>query len=138
MGIDISCSKCPSFEGKQIFSYRRQLLDALRKYLSVNKETHEKELKYINWFYREEDDDNERVLTITEEEKTEAKKLLNEKDLDGLFCWTFLDQEDIITPYQAGRFLKTFKKIQPYFNEKFLDLNILTHCYYKNHNLQCW
>lgn len=136
MGIDINCSCCDEIEDKQIFSFRRKLLDILRTYLK--EKNYEKELKYIHWFYREEEDDKDRVLTITEEEKTEARELLKEKELDGLFFWIFLGQEDIITPYQAGRFLKTFDKIKHFMDEKFYNLHTIYHCYKKGHNLQCW
>lgn len=136
MGIDISCSRCNEIEDKQIFFFRRKLLDILRTYLK--EKNYEKELKYIHWFYREEEDDKDRVLTITEEEKTEAIELLKEKELDGLFFWIFLGQEDIITPYQATRFLKTFDKIKHLLDEKFYNLHTIYHCYKKGHNLQCW
>lgn len=136
MGIDIHCSCCDEIEDKQIFSFRRKLLDVLRKYLK--EKNYEKELKYIHWFYREEEDDKDRVLTITEEEKTEAIELLKEKELDGLFFWIFLGQEDIITPYQSTRFLKTYNKIKHLMDETFYNLNTIYHSYKKGHNLQCW
>lgn len=136
MGIDINCSCCRDIEDKQIFSFRRKLLDILRIYLK--EKNYEKELKYIHWFYRYEEDDEERVLTITEEEKKEAIQLLEEKELDGLFFWIFLGQEDIIRPTQAGRFIKTYNKIKHLMDEKFYNLHTIYHCYQKGHTLQCW
>lgn len=136
MGININCSSCTDVEDKQTFFYRREFLDILRKYLK--EQNYEKELKYIHWFYREEEDDEERVLEITEEEKKEALELLKEKELDGLFFWIFLDEESIITPYQAGRFLKTYDKIKHLMSKKFYNLFIIYHCYKKGHYLECW
>ena len=136
MGININCSRCKNIEDKQTFSFRRKLLDILRKYLK--EQNYEKELKLIHWFYREENDDEERVLTITEEEKTEALELLKEKELDGLFFWIFLDEDDTIRPYQAGRFLKTYNKIKHLMDEKFYNLHTIYHCYNKGHDLECW
>lgn len=136
MGININCSRCTNIEDKQTFFFRRKLLDILRKYLK--EQNYEKELKLIHWFYREEKDDEERVLTITEEEKTEALELLKEKELDGLFVWIFLDEDDTIRPYQAGQFLKTYNKIKHLMDEKFYNLHIIYHCYNKGHNLECW
>ena len=138
MGIDIYCSHCTNIEDKQIFFFRRKLLDILRTYLK--EKNYEKELKYIHWFYREEEDDKDRVLTITEEEKTEAIKLLTEKELDGLFFWIFLGQDDIITPYQATRFLKTFVQIKHCMekNERFYNISIISHCANKSHILNCY
>tara|TARA_X000000950_G_C13539157_1_gene506867 strand:- start:236 stop:412 length:177 start_codon:yes stop_codon:yes gene_type:complete len=54
-------------------------------------------LKLINWLYREDEDDEERVLTITDDEKQKALQQLEENKLDGLFCWIFLEQEDYIS-----------------------------------------
>lgn len=136
MGINIHCSCCDGIEDKQTFSFRRKLLDILRKYLK--EKNYEKELKYIHWFYREENDDEERVLTITEEEKTEAIELLKEKELDGLFFWIFLDEDDTIRPYHARRFLKTYHKIKHLMDETFYNLHTIYHCYNKGHDLQCW
>lgn len=136
MGIDINCSRCRHIEDKQVFYFRRELLDVLRNYLK--QQNYEKELKYINWFYQYETDDIERVLTITEEEKAEAIQSLEEKELNGLFFWIFLEEEDIITPYQAGRFIKTYEKIKHLMDRKFLNLSILYHCYTKGYNLECW
>lgn len=85
MGIEIYCSVCKNIEDRQSFSSKRKLLDLLRKYL--REQNFKKELKYIHWLYREDQDDKDRVLTITEEEKLEAKELLAEKKLDGLFFW---------------------------------------------------
>ena len=136
MGIDINCSCCEGIQDKQIFSFRRKLLDALREY--VKNENYEKELKYLNWLVRYDEEDKDRVLSITDEERIEAKELLKEKDLDGLFFWICLEEEDVITPYQAGRFLKTYDKIKDYIHERFLNLSIIRHCYGKGHKLICW
>ena len=103
-----------------------------------NKDTHEIELKYINWFYREEPDDKNKVLNITDEEKEEAKRLLKEKNLDGMFFWIFLHQEDYIHYTQAQKFLQTFDIVKGYMTERFLDYNILYHAASKKHNLECW
>lgn len=136
MGIDISCTEC-DFQDKQCFSSRRQLLDALREYLRVNAKT--KELKYINWFYRHDSDDKNRVLNISETEKDEAKKLLQEQKLDGFFCWIFLPQDDyILTPFAAGKFKETYTIVKSYIKGRFLDINILVHAYSKKHNLRTW
>jgi hypothetical protein len=137
MGIDINCEDC-KFEGKQCFSYRRELLDALRAYLKKNKENHELELKYINWFYRDIKDDEERVLTITHEDEQKAIQLLQEKKLDGLFCWIFLQQQDYISYTTAEEFLESYKKIKSFIKDRFIDLNILAHAVQNKHNLKCW
>ena len=66
MGIDLTCvhKKC-GFTGKQCFCYRRELLDALRRFLKKNLETLQQEkseqekslqeasllLKFINFIY---------------------------------------------------------------------------------------
>ena len=91
MGIDVYCKQCKRWLGKQCFSYRAELLDALRAYLKENKENHELELKLINWLYRYEEDDEEQ----------KAKEQLREHKLDGLFCWIFLEEEDYIPYYTA-------------------------------------
>ena len=139
MGIDINCThpNC-RFEGKQCFCYRRELLDALRAYLKDRELDHIQELKLVNWFYRDDTDDENRVTEITEEEKTIALQLLREKNLDGLFCWTFLGQEDYISHQAAQRFLDTYSIIKNYMKDGCLDLSILAHATKNKHNLQCW
>lgn len=137
MGINVNCADC-TFEAKQCFCYRRELLDALRAYLKENKENHEIELKYINWFYRYEEDDEERVVDMTEEEKEEAQKLLCEKKLDGLFCWIALTEESYISYTTARRFLETYAIVKDFMKERCMDIDILQHAAYKKHNLQCW
>lgn len=139
MGIDISCThpNC-RFEGKQCFCYRSELLDALRAYLKKNEENHKLELKYVNWFYREDEDDEDRVTEMPEEERKNAYNLLKEKKLDGLFCWTFLDQEDYISYQAAQRFCDTYHIISSFMKNGCLDLSILRHAAEKKHNLQCW
>ena len=127
---------CDEIDDKQIFSSRRKLLDALRKY--VKAKNYQKELKYLNWLVRDDEEDEDRVLTITEEERIQAKELLKEKDLDGLFFWICLEEGDIITPYQAGRFRQTYVKIKDYLDEKFYNLGTLRHCYVKGHRLETW
>ena len=74
MGIGISCThpNC-KFEGKQCFCYRKELLDALRAYLKKNEKNHQVELKYVNWFYREEYNDEDRVTEMTEDERKTAR-----------------------------------------------------------------
>ena len=96
MGIDITCTSC-NFEGKQCFSSRRELLDALRKYLVAHRQTHRVELDYVNWIYREEEEDEHRLEYISEEKKIEARKLLREKELEGLFFYISLEEEDHIS-----------------------------------------
>lgn len=139
MGIDINCThpNC-KFEGKQCFCYRRELLDALRAYLKKNEENHKVELKYVNWFYREEDDDKDRVTKMSEDERKIARELLREKKLDGLFCWTFLGQEDYISHETAKRFLETYSIIKNFMKDGCLDYSILYHAASQKHNLQCW
>ena len=137
MGINVNCCNC-SFEGKQCFSYRRELLDALRAYLKENKKNHEMELKYINWFYRYEEDDEERVEDITEEEKESARKLLREKKLHGLFYWIDLTEESYISYTEARAFLVAYVIIKDFMKERCLDVDILQHAAFKKHNLQCW
>ena len=138
MGINIYCTQCEALQDeKQCFSSKRDLMDALRRYLVKNKDTHEIELKYINWFYREEDDDKYRVLNITEEERKEAKRLLNEKNLDGMFFWMCLDEDSHIHYTQARDFFKTFQIVKSFMTERFLDSNILYHAASKKHNLKC-
>lgn len=138
MGIDINCLDCSQIEDKQVFSSRRRLLDALRLYLKDNKEKHEKELKYVNWFYRDIDGDKEKVLNMTEEEKKDAQRLLRENKLDGLFVWTFLEQEDFISYVDAKKFLDTYSIIKKYLKEPFLNLSTIIHAATRKHNLECW
>ena len=137
MGIDIYCNQCKKWLGKQCFSYRAELLDALRAYLKDNKENHETEFKLINWLYREEDDDDERVLTITEDEKKKALEQLEKNKLDGLFCWIFLEEDDYISYSKAKKFLESYEIIKSYMKDGFIDLNIFTHAVHYKHNLEC-
>ena len=139
MGIDVYCTypNC-KFEGKQCFCYRRELLDALRAYLKNNEKNHQVELKYVNWFYREEYDDEDRVTEMSEDERKNARELLREKNLDGLFCWTFLQEEDYISHETAQRFLHTYNIIAPFMKKGCLDCSILSHAAHNKHNLQCW
>jgi hypothetical protein len=137
MGIDINCLGC-DFTGRQCFCYRRELLDALRTYLKDNKEKHELELKYLNWFYRNEKDDEDKVTQISETEKTDAIKKLRENKLDGLFCWTFLSQEDYISHEEARDFLTTYHIIEKYMKDDCIDLLILEHAAEEKHNLESW
>lgn len=137
MGIDINCKSC-NFEGKQCFSSRRELLDALRKYLVANRQTHKVELDYVNWIYREEEDDEYRLEYISEEKKIEARKLLREKELDGIFFYISLEQEDYISYYSAREFAKTYSKIRPFLTKDITDLYVLRHAVSKKHNLECW
>jgi hypothetical protein len=138
MGIDIYCAHCHEWLGKQCFSYRRELLDALRAYLVSKKATHDTELEYVNWLYRDEDDDKHRVVDITDEKRTQAKKLLKEKNLDGLFCWTFLQEDDYITWPTAKRFIESYKIIKDFMKDRtFIDGNIFAHAVSRKHNLRC-
>jgi len=139
MGIDISCThpKC-NFQGKQCFCYRKELLDALRAYLKKNEENHKVELKLINWFYREDDDDEDRVTEMPEDERKNALELLRQKKLDGLFCWIFLQEEHYISHQTAQRFLDTYSIISSFMKERCLDCMILSHAAHNKHNLQCW
>lgn len=137
MGIDINCKSC-NFEGKQCFSSRRELLDALRKYLVANRQTHKVELDYVNWFYREEEDDEHRLEYISDEKKIEARKLLREKELGGLFFYIFLEQEDYISYFNAREFAKTYSKIRPFLTKDISDLYVLRHAVSEKHNLECW
>jgi len=143
MGIDIYCTNrdC-SFEGKQCFEYRRKLLDALRDYLTADESTYERELKYVNWLYREDNEDNS-YMNITEEERDMGYEELKKKELDGLFSYIFLTERSMITYTQAVKFKKTFDKMNSFFYSKesrFLDLDMIKHAYCGkgNHNLQCW
>ena len=139
MGIDINCTKCRNFEGKQTFASRSGLLDGLRRYLTHHKEEHELELKLVNWFYRYDDDDENRVVHISDEEKQEAQKLLREKDLYGLFCYTFLEEDSGISSWEAERFMKTYDIIKDFLTEKFaLDVSMLYHAASKKHDLITW
>jgi hypothetical protein len=137
MGIDISCTKC-NFQDKQCYIYKRELLDALREYLKKNKNQHPLELKYINYFYRYEKDDKERILHMEYKEKKEAIKLLQENELDGLFVWINLGQEDYISVYDARRFLRAYDKVKEFMKDGFMDYCILEHAEENNHPLQCW
>jgi len=138
MGIDIYCAnrKC-KFQGKQCFCYRRELLDALRAYLKENKETHQLELKFVNWYYREEEDDEDRVSEMCRDERIKANELLREKKLDGLFCWTFLKEGDYIDPQTARRFLETYSIVKKFMKDGCLDVSILAHAAHNNHGLEC-
>lgn len=138
MGIDIYCSnrKC-KFQGKQCFVYRSMLLDALRAYLKENQETHQLELKLVNWFYRYDEDDEDRVIEMSQDEKTKAQELLQEKKLYGLFCWTFLEEGDYIGPQTARSFLETYSIVKKFMKENCMDVSILTHAAHNNHGLRC-
>ena len=137
MGIDIYCKQCKRWLGKQCFSYRVELLDALRAYLKENKENHELELKLINWFYRYKEDDPERVTDITDDEKKTAKEQLRENKLDGLFCWISLEEEDYIPYYVAEEFLESYAIIKDFMKDGFIDLDMLQHAKQNKHTLQC-
>ena len=137
MGIDVYCKQCKRWLGKQCFSYRAELLDALRAYLKENNENHELELKLIHWLYRYQEDDEERVTTITEDEKQKAKEQLREHKLDGLFCWIFLEEEDYIPYYTAEKFLESYAIIKDFMKNGCLDLDMLQHAKYNKHTLQC-
>ena len=137
MGIDINCTSC-NFQGKQCFSSRRELLDALRKYLVAKRQTHRVELDYVNWIYREEEEDEHRLEYISEEKKIEARKLLREKELEGLFFYISLEEEDHISYLNARDFAKTYSKIRPYLNKDITDLYVLRHAVCEKHNLECW
>ena len=137
MGIDINCTSC-NFQGKQCFSSRRELLDALRKYLVAHRQTHRVELDYVNWIYREEEEDEHRLEYISEEKKIEARKLLREKELEGLFFYISLEEEDHISYFHAIDFAKAYVKIRPYLNKDITDLYVLRHAVSKKHNLECW
>lgn len=141
MGIDINCTNrnC-GFEAKQCFVYRGKLLDALRDYLMADESTYERELKYVNFLYREEDDS---YMNITEEERNMGLEELKKKELDGLFFYIFLTEGSMITYSQTVKFKRTFDKMNSFFYSKesrFLDLDFIKHCYCGkgNHNLQCW
>ena len=137
MGIDINCLDC-SFDGKQCFCYRRQLLDALRAYLKANQSCHQMEFKYINWFYRHDKEDKERVTDITNEEIATASELLRKNKLHGLFCWIFLTEESYISYIEAQQFLDTYSIIKDFMEGPCMDVSILRHAAYHKHNLQCW
>ena len=141
MGIDINCcnENC-DFEWKQCFVYRRQLLDALRAYLMEDESTYQKELKFVNWLYRDED---ESYSNITEEERNIGYEELKKKNLDGMFFYIFLTEESIITCHQAKKFIETFEKVKSFLcfdSSRFLDARIIKHAYNGNgkHNLRCW
>lgn len=137
MGINVDCTVC-NFEGKQCFVYKRLLLDALRRFLKKNAEKYPLELKYINFFYRDEEDDEDRVLEMSETDQESARKLMEENGLDGLFVWINLHEEDYISVYRAQKFLKAFDMIKDCMEERFLDYSILAHAVSRGHNLQCW
>ena len=137
MGIDVHCNEC-DFEGKQCFVYKRLLLDALRRFLKNNAEKYPLELKYINFHYRYEEDDKDRVLEMTEKDQESARDLMKENGLDGLFVWIDLQQDDYISVYRAIRFLKAFDMIKHCMEGRFLDYSILAHAASKGHSLQCW
>ena len=141
MGINIHCTNrnC-NFQGKQCYVYRRKLLDALREYLMADESTYKKELKYVNWFYRE---DNEDYMNITKEERDMGYEELKKKELDGMFFYIFLTEECMITYTEAKKFKTTFEKVHSFFYAKtsrFLDIDIIKHAYCGkgNHNLQCF
>ena len=157
MGIDLNCiHKNCGFTGKQCFCYRRELLDALRRFLKKNLETLQEEtlqqvkseqekslqeasllLKFINWLYRDDEDDKDKVLEMEKKDRDSAIELLKKKELDGLFVWINLEEEDVIRPYQAQSFIKAYKIIKDYMKGDFLDLSILLHAA-RGHTLQCW
>ncbi len=96
------------------------------------------QLKYVNWMYRDDSDDADRVLTMTEDEKNNARSLLKKNNLDGLFCWIFLQEGDYISTYTAEKFKETFQIVQNFVQGRFLDLNILKHAINKQHSLESW
>ena len=107
-------------------------------YLKKNEKNHHVELKYVNWFYREEYNDEDRVTEMTEDERKTARDLLREKKLDGLFCWIFLEEEDYISHQTAQRFLDTYYIISPFMKNGCMDCSILSHAAHNKHNLRCW
>ena len=78
-------------------------MDALREYLTADESTYERELKYVNWLYREED---ESYMNITEEERNMGLEELKKKELDGLFFYIFLTEGKMITYSQSVKFKK--------------------------------
>ncbi len=141
MGINLDCIEC-GFKDRQCGAHRIDLQDALRAYLKAHQEDHEMELKYVNWFYRDDEDDQERVTEISDHEKKLALQLLKEKKLAGLFCYMFLDPDERITYQAARRFIETYRIIKNYMksHESFmkLDIPILMHAARNEHDLVSW
>ena len=141
MGINLDCTEC-GFQDRQCGPHRIDLMDALRAYLKDHQEEHEIELKYVNWFYRDDEDDEERNTEISDDEKTLALELLKEKKLAGLFCYIFLDHDERITYQAARRFIETYRIIKNYMksHESFmrLDIPILMHAARNEHDLVSW
>lgn len=135
MGIDFRCTVC-DFHSRMCFASKRQLLDALRQYLKEHESSHVVELKYINWFYRDVEEDTEKVVSITEDEKTQARALLKEKDLDGLFCLICTGEEGFLSYTDAIRFRTTFNLVKKYIEGRFLDSDIICHIGYHKHTLE--
>lgn len=138
MGITLYCTTC-GFEDKQCGAHRIELQNALRAYLKDHQQEHEMELKYVNWFYRNDEDDDERVFEISDEEKTLALESLKEKKLAGLFCYMFLNEGEGITYHAARRFIETYRIIKNYMksHDAFmkLDIPILMHAARNAHDL---
>ena len=141
MGINLDCIDC-EFQDRQCGPHRRDLMDALRAYLKDHQEEHEIELKYVNFFYRDDEDDQERVTEISDDEKKLAVELLKEKKLDGLFCYMFLNPDERITYQAARRFIEAYRIIKIYMksHESFmrLDIPILMHAARNEHDLVSW
>ena len=135
MGIDFCCTEC-NFDSKMCFASKRQLLDALREYLKEHESTHAVELKYINWFYRDIEEDTEKVVSITDDEKNQARTFLKEKNLDGLFCLICTGEEGSLSYTDAVRFRKTFNIVKKHIQGRFLDSDIICHIGSKKHTLQ--
>lgn len=141
MGINLDCTDC-GFQDRQCGAHRIELQDALRAYLKDHHEEHEIELKYVNWLYRDDESDLERVTEISDYEKKLALELLKEKKLAGLFCYMFLDPDERITYQAARRFIETYRIIKNYMksHESFmrLDIPILMHAARNEHDLVSW
>ena len=141
MGINLDCTDC-GFKDRQCGPRRIDLQDTLRAYLKAHQEDHEMELKYVNWFYRDDEDDQERVTEISDDEKKLAVELLKEKKLAGLFCYMFLNPDERITYQAARRFIEAYRIIKNYMksHESFmrLDIPILMHAARNEHDLVSW
>tara|TARA_X000000950_G_scaffold168746_1_gene205961 strand:+ start:666 stop:1037 length:372 start_codon:yes stop_codon:yes gene_type:complete len=118
------------------FSTKRQLLDALRQYLKEHESSHIVELKYINWFYRDIEEDTENVVSITDDEKYQARTLLKEKNLDGLFYLISVGEEGFLSYTDAIQFRTTFNIVKKHIQGRFLDSDIICHIGSTKHTLQ--
>ena len=76
------------------------------------------------------------MVNITDDEKNQARTLLKEKNLDGLFCLICMGEDGFLSYADAIRFRTTFNIVKKHLQGRFLDSDIIFHIGNKKHTLQ--